>query len=70
MTLQPGGQPQAYATNQHLDAMVGVSFQYPFTGSEPAGFYLVYAILVTPGTDPLDSRNWINTAMTGFIYQP
>jgi len=32
---------------------------YTFTGQEAKGQYYLYAILIKPGADPLDSKNWV-----------
>jgi hypothetical protein len=45
-------------------------FRYTFSGSEPAGFHLAYALLVIPGTDPLDPRNWISISTVPFTFNP
>jgi hypothetical protein len=45
-------------------------FRYSFSGTEPPGFYLAYALLVVPGADPLDSRNWLDIKTLLFRFSP
>jgi hypothetical protein len=45
-------------------------FQCLFSGTEPIGFYLAFALLVVPGADSLDTRNWIAVSTVPFTFNP
>lgn len=44
--------------------------QHTFSDGDPLGFYIAYALLVLPGTDPLDSLNWIDVSTVPFKLAP
>lgn len=41
-----------------------------FSDDDPFGFYIIYALLVYPGKDPLDTRNWISVGTVPFTLNP
>ncbi len=45
-------------------------FRYSFSGMEPPGFYLAFVLLVPPGSDPLDPRNWLSISTIPFTFTP
>ncbi len=71
--LQRDTSPLPFTGGIPIDPLSGEgkqSFRYTFLGSEPAGFYLAYALLVVSGTDPLDPRNWIAVSTVPFRFTP
>ncbi len=42
----------------------GRDVEHVFTGSEPGGMYLVFALLVATGADPYNTGNWLGVDMT------
>lgn len=44
--------------------------QHEFSSNDPLGFYIAYALLVLPGTDPLDTLNWIDASTVPFKLTP
>ena len=43
---------------------------HTFTGSEAAGAYTWYALLVRPGLNPAQSANWLSIDSTPFTFTP
>lgn len=41
---------------------------YTFSGSEPAGMYLLFLLLVGPGDDPMNPANWRAVGMQPFFF--
>lgn len=54
----------------NVSSVFGRDIEYAWTGQEPAGVYLVFALLVVSGTDPADARNWIGMDMVPLVFQP
>ena len=48
----------------NVSTTLGRSIQYTFKSTEPAGMYLVFALLVVSGPDPAVTQNWIGINMT------
>lgn len=46
------------------------NFYHRFSDEAPAGSYLIHALLVFPGTDPLDPDNWISASTVPFKLAP
>jgi hypothetical protein len=45
-------------------------FTHTFTGSEAAGAYTWYALLVRPGLNPAQSANWLGIDSAPFTFTP
>lgn len=59
------------ATNLQLSFTVDSPlFNLTFTGSEPAGTYNWFTILVRPGTNPAQTANWLSSDAASFTFTP
>jgi len=59
------------ASNLQLGFAVDVPlFTHTFTGSEAAGAYTWFVLLVRPGLDPAQSANWLSIDSTPFTFTP
>lgn len=69
-TLITQSTPIPFMKSFLLETDVNWDFRYTFSGPEPAGIYLAYVVLVLPGKDPLDVRNWIAVSTAPFAFSP
>lgn len=67
-TLQAGLAPIARGVTFSPYSIAGLG--YAFSGAEARGLYIIHAILVTPGADPGDARNWISAGMVPVVFSP
>jgi hypothetical protein len=59
------------AANAQLGFTVGVPlFSHTFVGTEAAGTYTWYLLLVRPGTNPSQSANWLGADTATFSFTP
>jgi hypothetical protein len=66
--LQGGLAP--FARNATFTPFVATGLAHAFSGAEPAGLYSIHTILVTPGADPLDARNWFSARTVPLVFRP
>lgn len=50
-------------TKFSLSVELGGDIKYVVTGQEPTGMYLVFSLLVPPGSNPSQNTNWIGVEM-------
>ncbi|MES2605479.1 MAG: hypothetical protein V4603_11115 [Pseudomonadota bacterium] len=68
--LQTGMSPLLKGINMGTAATItttelfGHDVEHVFTGKEPAGMYLLFALLVAAGADPSNTKTWLGVDMT------
>lgn len=68
--LVTGAAPVPFIRNVDLLEKLDTSVRVEFTATEPAGWHLLYGIVVTTGGAPFDPASWVNTHFYPFLMVP
>jgi hypothetical protein len=52
-----------------VPSVLNSQIEFSFTGQEPAGLYLVFALLVRSGENPSDAQNWLGINIAPLVVQ-
>lgn len=52
-----------------VSSVLNRQIEFSFTGHEPAGLYLVFALLVGSGENPSDAQNWLGINIVPLVVQ-
>lgn len=52
-----------------VSSVLNSQIEFSFTGQEPPGLYLVFALLVKSGDDPSDTRNWLGINIAPLVVE-
>lgn len=58
------------AASFNVSGKLGQAVEYTFTGGEPPGMYLIFALLVGSGEDPSDANHWFAADVWPLIFRP
>lgn len=68
--LAIGPAPAPLGRGMAFDGARTVTVTHEFRPGEPRGWYLLFAIVARPGTDPLDANQWIDSAVASIFFDP